>query len=175
MIFMKFNVHSFQLQAVLCCLSGVQDPPESTEVLEHVAGKLSCLLLLFLVYPPSHNINLKLMIISVDLGYKNFILFRFPEKFNSRWWWFLPHLCCCSRWSGIPHQSKNWELLVEKKSPSPVFLFLAMEVMLWQLQMLWPSFLLHCRWLVILLCPLIEHVVKNACTCWYCIQYSLQL
>ncbi|XP_015757330.1 PREDICTED: uncharacterized protein LOC107336780 [Acropora digitifera] len=27
-------------QAVLCCLSGVQDPPESTEVLEHVAGFL---------------------------------------------------------------------------------------------------------------------------------------
>lgn len=84
MIFMKFNVDSFQIQAVLCCLSGVQDPPESTEVLEHVAGKLSCLLLLFLVYPPSNNINLKLMIIGVDLGYKNFILFRFPEKFNSR-------------------------------------------------------------------------------------------
>ena len=58
MIFMKFNVHSFQIQAVLCCLSGVQDPPESTEVLEHVAGKLSCLSLLFLVYPP-HNINLE--------------------------------------------------------------------------------------------------------------------
>lgn len=161
---MKFNLHSFQMQAELCCLSGVQDPPESTEVLEHVAGKLSCLLLLFLVNSPSLNIKLKLMIISVDLVNKDFNHFRFPEKFNSRWWWFLPHLCCCSRWSGIPDQSKIFstefvkttasrltELLVEGTLSSPVFLFLAKEVMLWQLRMLWPLFPLYCCWPVIIL------------------------
>ncbi|KAK2551490.1 hypothetical protein P5673_027680 [Acropora cervicornis] len=38
--FLTEDLQDIAPQAVLCCLSGVQDPPESTEVLEHVAGFL---------------------------------------------------------------------------------------------------------------------------------------
>lgn len=52
-IYLKYNISllTFNSQATLCSLSGIQAPPENAEVLEHVAGNEYFVFLILDLFP----------------------------------------------------------------------------------------------------------------------------
>ena len=47
----KISLLTFNSQATLCCLSGIQAPPKNAEVLEHVAGNEYFVFLILDLFP----------------------------------------------------------------------------------------------------------------------------
>ena len=50
-ILKNISLLTFNSQATLCCLSGIQAPPKNAEVLEHVAGNEYFVLLILDLFP----------------------------------------------------------------------------------------------------------------------------